>query len=484
MIKFLQKSLSMKMMLIIVVGITLINALALYAVESQSARTAKQAYQVERQLLSDQLALILNEPVFVYDVEHLQQIIDSFLTDPIVAAINVRDQRQREMANAVDANRTSDEVSEFELAWNGRATGVVTFSTTTQVIDDATAETLAGRIPTLIVTNIFILLLTYFGLRHLVTRPIAQLDQALTNIAKGGADLTIRVPDQSTDEIGQLGRSFNQALELWRRIIGSIRSGSSELTNIASQVSRGNNDLSDRTNQQAANLEEVAASMLMMTSQVEQNSGDAQTAIQEAARSLNSAQAGKALVQKTSDAMQRIEKTSEKLAGIVDLIDGIAYQTKLLALNASIEAAHAGEHGKGFGVVASEVRKLSEATLHAAKEAQSLFSDTAMRVKDGKELARESGASLENIVESVERVNMVFETIVAASTEQSQGIAQVNGAITQMENMTQSNAALVEEAAAASEQMHTHVAQLDSVVANFIIGTEPADQHNSERGSD
>ncbi len=235
----------------------------------------------------------------------------------------------------------------------------------------------------------------------------------------------------------------------------------------ASEIAAGNQDLSQRTEQQAANLEETAASMEELTSTVKQNAEGARQANQLAIGAASVAVQGGEVVGKVVETMSGIEASSKKIADIISVIDGIAFQTNILALNAAVEAARAGEQGRGFAVVASEVRTLAQRSSGAAKEIKDLIDDSVQRVAEGSALVHTAGKTMGEVVASVQRVTDIMGEISAASQEQSAGIEQVNQTITQMDETTQQNAALVEEATAAARSLEEQAVQLTEAVAVF-----------------
>ncbi|MFS8435943.1 chemotaxis protein, partial [Xanthomonas campestris pv. campestris] len=235
----------------------------------------------------------------------------------------------------------------------------------------------------------------------------------------------------------------------------------------ASEIAAGNQDLSQRTEQQAANLEETAASMEELTSTVKQNAEGARQANQLAIGAASVAVQGGEVVGKVVETMSGIEASSKKIADIISVIDGIAFQTNILALNAAVEAARAGEQGRGFAVVASEVRTLAQRSSGAAKEIKDLIDDSVQRVAEGSALVHTAGKTMGEVVASVQRVTDIMGEISAASQEQSAGIEQVNQTITQMDETTQQNAALVEEATAAARSLEDQAVQLTEAVAVF-----------------
>jgi methyl-accepting chemotaxis protein len=258
-------------------------------------------------------------------------------------------------------------------------------------------------------------------------------------------------------------------------IVGEVQHGSEAVSSAAQQIAKGNDDLSQRTQEQASSLEETAASMEEMTSTVKQNAENASYANQLASGAREQAERGGEVAAQAVAAMDEINASSRKIADIVGLIDEIAFQTNLLSLNAAVEAARAGEQGRGFAVVASEVRSLSQRSAAAAKEIKGLINESVQRVQAGSALVDQSGAALTGIVESVKKVTDIVAEIAAASHEQSAGIDQVNRAVMQMDEVTQQNAALVEEAAAAARAMQEQALELQRQMRFFQLGGAPSD---------
>ncbi|MDE1893610.1 MAG: Tar ligand binding domain-containing protein [Xanthomonadaceae bacterium] len=274
------------------------------------------------------------------------------------------------------------------------------------------------------------------------------------------------------DELGALLLAFRTMDERLKSTVAEVRHGADSVSTAAQQIASGNDDLSQRTQEQASSLEETAASMEQMTSTVKQNAENASHANQLARGAREQAERGGEVAGRAVLAMGEINTSSRKIAEIVGLIQEIAFQTNLLALNAAVEAARAGEQGRGFAVVASEVRNLAQRSAGAAKEIKGLIEDSAEKVRGGSELVNQSGKALAEIVESVKKVTDIVAEIAAASQEQSAGIDQVNHAVMQMDEMTQQNAALVEEASAAARAMHEQAGELTRQIAFFKIDQE------------
>ncbi|MCW8830462.1 MAG: methyl-accepting chemotaxis protein [Gammaproteobacteria bacterium] len=313
------------------------------------------------------------------------------------------------------------------------------------------------------IISIFMALMILRGVNTQLGRDPAELMTISESLANG--DLDIKVDKGAVGVYGSIGQTIQKLLE----IISGIKSGASEVSVASEQVSQGNANLSQRTQEQASSLEEVASSMEEMTGTVNQNSENAQHANQLAIAAREQADTGGRVVNEAITAMGEINDASKQIADIIGVIDEIAFQTNLLALNAAVEAARAGEQGRGFAVVASEVRNLAGRSATAAKEIKDLIQNSVVKVDNGSKLVSESGGALSEIVDSVKKVSDIVAEIAAASKEQSDGINQVNKALLQMDEMTQQNASLVEEAAAASEAMGAQAQELDALVSFFKL---------------
>ncbi|WP_401728903.1 methyl-accepting chemotaxis protein [Stenotrophomonas muris] len=299
---------------------------------------------------------------------------------------------------------------------------------------------------------------------------LGKLSQLLSAIAEG--DLTARMHGDYQGVFARMRDDANTTVAQLTQIVGQIQASASSITLAAGEIASGNSDLSRRTEQQAANLEETAASMEELTSTVRQNAEHARQANQLAIGAHSVASQGGDVVGQVVTTMSAIEASSKKIAEIISVIDGIAFQTNILALNAAVEAARAGEQGRGFAVVASEVRTLAQRSAAAAKEIKGLIDDSVGKVNDGSALVHKAGATMGEIVASVQRVTDIMAEISAASQEQSAGIEQVNQTVVQMDETTQQNAALVEEATAAARAMEDQAGQLADAVAIFRLDNQ------------
>lgn len=317
---------------------------------------------------------------------------------------------------------------------------------------------------------ISIVLAIIFGL-ILLKSIVEPLDEAIDiahKVASGDLTSNIIVPDTKAST-GSLLRALKEMNDNLVDLVGKVRIGTDQISIASGEIASGNTDLSHRTEEQASNLEETASSMEELTSTVKQNADNASQANQLAKSASEIAIKGGEVVIQVVDTMKSISESSHKIVNIISVIDGIAFQTNILALNAAVEAARAGEQGRGFAVVATEVRTLAQRSAAAAKEIKDLIQNSVSQVDEGTRLVDEAGVTMNEVVNSVKRVTDIMNEITAASQEQSTGIEQVNQAVTQMDETTQKNAALVEEAAAAAESMQDQAKALMQAVSVFRL---------------
>jgi methyl-accepting chemotaxis protein len=319
----------------------------------------------------------------------------------------------------------------------------------------------------LLVLNIGIGMVLAVWVAKIVARPLQEAVSLARDVADG--DLTRDIDVKSNCETGQLMQALKDMTGNLQNLVSQVRSGTDTIATASSEIASGNQDLSSRTEQQASSLEETASSMEELTSTVKQNADNARQANQLAQSASGIAQKGGDVVGQVVGTMASINESSRKIVDIISVIDGIAFQTNILALNAAVEAARAGEQGRGFAVVAGEVRNLAHRSAAAAKDIKLLISDSVEKVETGSALVNQAGETMNEIVTSITRVTDIMSEITSASVEQSAGIEQVNTAIVQMDQVTQQNAALVEEAAAAAESMQEQAARLSEVVSVFKL---------------
>lgn len=329
---------------------------------------------------------------------------------------------------------------------------------------------------TSIVTLLIVAVITavVFGLLlSLLLRRLLVARDAMDNIASGEGDLTQRLPEDGNDEVTQIARAFNRFVSKMEAVLIDVRTSSESVHHAANEIALGGQDLSRRTDNAAASLQQTSASIEEITSTVQHTAASAQEANQLSQTASEVANEGGKVVANVVSTMEDITQASDKIGNIVTLMNSIAFQTNLLALNASVEAARAGEHGRGFAVVADEVRKLAGRSSDAANKIQKLIEDSQTRVNNGTKLVRNAGATMDSIVAHITRVRDVLEEINAATREQSDGINQVNIAVAELDRMTQENAAMVEESTTAAEQLKEQADHLSGTISSFKLSQHP-----------
>ena len=332
--------------------------------------------------------------------------------------------------------------------------------------DASMQHTLYAFAVALAVALLIVAPLTLLNSRSIV-QPMEQARELAQAIA--GGDLTRRIAVEGRDEASALLESLSRMQEFLRSLVGQVRVSGESIGTASAEIASGNQDLSARTEQAASNLQQTASSVEQLNGTVKQSADSARQANQLAASAAEVAQRGGTVVSQVVSTMDEINASSKKIADIIGVIDGIAFQTNILALNAAVEAARAGEQGRGFAVVASEVRSLAQRSAEAAKEIKGLIGASVDKVETGSKLVTDAGATMNEIVASVQRVSDIIGEITASAAEQSDGIGQVNTAVVQLDQMTQQNAALVEQSAAAAESLKNQAIRLNQVVGAFRV---------------
>jgi len=310
-----------------------------------------------------------------------------------------------------------------------------------------------------------------------ISHPLSQLAAQAERI--GGGDLSGSFDTSRSDEIGGVQRALAAMQEALNRVVGEVRVSADSIQTASAEIATGNQDLSQRTEQTASNLQQTASSMTQLTGTVRQSADSAATANQLASSAAQVAQRGGQVVSQVVSTMDEINASSKKISDIIGVIDGIAFQTNILALNAAVEAARAGEQGRGFAVVAGEVRSLAQRSAEAAKEIKGLIGSSVDKVEMGARLVQDAGSTMDEIVASVGKVTDIIGEIRASTVEQSEGIGSVNGAVGQLDQMTQQNAALVEESAAAAESLREQASKLAGLVSGFKLQAGGGSAHGA-----
>ncbi|HGN9371273.1 TPA: methyl-accepting chemotaxis protein [Citrobacter pasteurii] len=369
----------------------------------------------------------------------------------------------------LDAQKAQDEMEASYDHWRNENNTLLQHASAENQLSFSRMQWTLGGI---VLVVLIVLGMIWSGLQHILLKPLAQI-MAHIRVITGG-DLTHKLNVEGRNEMGRLAMGLEEMQQSLISTVTAVRNSSESIHTGAAEISSGNNDLSSRTEQQAASLEETAASMEQLTATVKQNTDNAKQATQLAKNASDTAARGGRVVDTVVHTMSEIADSSQQIAQITNVIDSIAFQTNILALNAAVEAARAGEQGRGFAVVAGEVRTLASRSAQAAKEIKALIDNSTHCVGMGSQQVSDAGKTMAEIVAAVTRVTDIMGEIASASEEQSRGIEQVSLAVSQMDSVTQQNAALVEESAAAAASLEQQAEQLRQAVAVFRITREKA----------
>jgi methyl-accepting chemotaxis protein len=402
----------------------------------------------------------------------LQKISDARAT--AVTAIATTQQLGRENKNDEAFAELKTKAVPAMVAWQATVAKMVDFQTARNGAAQTAGLAQYERARALLwgVTGLSALLAVAVGwlFTRSITQPMRQAVTIAQTVAAG--DLTSRIDVDMKDETGELLAALKAMNDSLRTIVHQVRDGTRTLATATGEIVTGNLDLSSRTEQQASALEETASSLEELTSTVKQNADNARQANQLAQSASQVAVRGGTVVADVVTTMEAINESANRIVDIIGVIDGIAFQTNILALNAAVEAARAGEQGRGFAVVASEVRNLAQRSASAAKEIKVLIGDSVSKVNEGSRLVHEAGTTMDNVVGSVRRMTDIMAEITAASQEQEAGIEQINQAVSEMDAVTQQNAALVEEAAASAQSLQVQSNELEQMVSTFRLADE------------
>ncbi|HET9645866.1 MAG TPA: methyl-accepting chemotaxis protein [Burkholderiaceae bacterium] len=437
--------------------------------EAKAVKLAEQTYsQVEKELQS----MLASSGATIQERKLLEEVVE--IGRRTVPLLRLAAKQGEAGANMEAAVTLTLQVQPNELIWRKKVSELIALE------EDASRQAYAAsmedrRNALAMAAGVVVLAVgggAFLGWR--ITRSVKQpIDRAIgvaERIAEG--DLTSAVEVTSQDEIGRLLQAISCMQDRLRELVGGIRESARSIQSASAEVASGNRDLSQRTEVAASNLQQTASSVEQLTGTVRQSAESAAQANQLASSASRVASHGGEVVSRVVSTMDEINASSKRIADIIGVIDGIAFQTNILALNAAVEAARAGEQGRGFAVVAGEVRSLAQRSAEAAKEIKTLIGTSVDRVEAGSRLVKDAGATMSEILVSVQRVTDIIGEISAASAEQSSGIGQVNVTVTQLDQMTQQNATLVEHGAGAAENLKDQALRLSAVVSRFRLGRD------------
>jgi methyl-accepting chemotaxis protein len=448
----------------------------------KSSMEAQLQAQVERAVA--RLEIGLPAPIWNVDEKQLNALLNAEMGDPAIAAIMIDNNkatfstgRVRDEAGKIQVVKSNpmsdgDKLSKpfsFDDSGQLKPLGTVHVYRSRAQIDEELRIEMRQIILQVVVLDVALIAALIFGLRVVVLGSLARVRRGFEQVSSGDADLTRRIRMVRHDEIGELVIFFNKFIERLQLVMQEIQSGTESLHHAAGDLASGNDDLFNRTQQQANSLHDTASSMGQLTDTVKKNASSAHQANAMALAASEVAAKGGSVVSDVVSTMTSINESSRKIFDIIGVIDSIAFQTNILALNAAVEAARAGEQGRGFAVVASEVRLLAQRSAAAAKEIKALIGNSVEKVEVGSKLVNEAGTTMKDIVTSIQRVTDIMGEIMNASQAQMNGIDEVNSALKDMNAVTQQNARLVQDAASASTSMQAQSSSLAQVVAVFKV---------------